>query len=619
MRKKFVYFVLLPTIIVLIVFYLFIDRWVTAGLEAAGEAMVGARVEIEQLHVTLSPVGIKWVRLQVADANDPWRNMFETGKVQFALNFGQLFRGKYIIETMELNNFILGTKRATDGSLPPSKRSTDTASSSGTSFVSVAKEAVGKTVEQSSPINLDLIKSGINVDSLVKALDIQTLKRIDSLKAQTLAASKQWDATITDFENSKKRLSEVEANLKAINPADLKGIDKITASISTVDNSVKTVNDITNSFNARKSSIEADVSRLSGSVSTLDDVAKEDLRHLMNMAHLPDLNTSGIARLLVGREMYARALTYLHWIDIARSKIPKHAKPEKEQDPPRMKGQNIHYPVERAYPKFWIQKILLSGGTDSASTADYIRAKGEAKNITNDQTVTGTPMTIALEGTQAGRRAMTLGALFDRTKDAAYDEYQASLFGVPLSEFNLGNANFLPTKVTDARLNSSVKVTVPGNQFDLRATLVFTSMKLQFASEPKNKVESLVHDVLKDIRGFTVNLRLWTTGKNVAMALATDLDEQIAAKVKAVVGAEFTKLQNDLKTKLDSKIAEKRKDFDDFYAAKKGAAEKQISAVKAQIDQQTSAMDAKKKELTDRLEREKKGTIDNALKGILKK
>jgi len=619
MRKKFVYFVLVPVIALLLVVYLFVDRWVESGLELAGEAIVGAKVEIDHLSVTLSAVGIKWERLQLADANDPWRNMFETGKVQFAINFGQLLRSKYIVETMEVNNFILGTKRTTDGSLPPSKRPIDTSSASGPSFVSMAQEAVGKSVEQSSPINLDLLRSGVNVDSLVKALDIQTLKRVDSLRAQTVAASKQWDQTVDDFENSKKKLAEVEARLRAINPADLKGIDNITAAISTVDNSVKTVNDVKNTFNSRTSAIEADITKLSGSVSTLDDVAKEDLRHLLSMAHLPDLNTTGIARLLVGKEMYDRALTYLHWIDVARSKIPKRGQQEKDQDPPRMRGQNIHYPVERAYPKFWVQKILLSGGTDSTSTADYIRANGEAKNITNDQAVTGVPLTIALEGTQAGKRAMSLGALFDRTKEAPYDEYKASLTGVPLAEFRLGNPNFLPTRVTDARLNSLVKVTVPGNQFDLRTTLTFTSLKVQFINEPKNKVESIVRDVLRDIHGFTVNLRLWNTGKNIDMSLATDLDEQIAAKVKGVLGAEFTKLQNDLKSKLDATIAAKRKEFEDFYAAKRDVAEKQIAALKAQIDQQTSALDAKKKELTDRLEKEKKGAIDKTLKGILKK
>ena len=97
MRKKFVLFVLLPVIVILVVVYLFIDRWVAAGLEAGGEAIVGAKVEIEQLHLTLSPIGVEWRRLQVADPHDPWKNLFETGTVRFALNFGQLLRSKYII------------------------------------------------------------------------------------------------------------------------------------------------------------------------------------------------------------------------------------------------------------------------------------------------------------------------------------------------------------------------------------------------------------------------------------------------------------------------------------------------------------------------------------------
>ncbi len=618
MRKKFVYFVLIPVVICALVVYLFIDRWVESGLELAGESITGAKVEIDHLSVTLSPVGIRWDRLQVADANDAWRNVFETGKVQFALNVGQLLRGKYIIETMEVNNLILGTHRSTDGSLPAAKHPAEGTGTGGPSFVDIARNAIGKNIEESAPVNLAMFKGGLNADSLVKALDIQTVKRIDSLRAQTLAASKQWDAASADFEASKKKLADVETAIKAINPSQLKGVDNITAAIATVDNSVKTVKDVTDTFNNRKASVEADITRLSGSVATLDDVAKQDLRHLQSMAHLPDMNTMGIARLLIGKEMFDKALTYLHWIDVARANIPKHGAQAKEPDPPRMKGQDIRFPGGRAYPKFWIQKILLSGGTDSVGTTDFIRARGQAKNITDDQSVTGVPLTIDLEGSQAGARAMTLHALFDRTKEVPFDEYTASLSGVPIAEFPIGSAGFLPAKVTNARMTSTVAVSVPGNVFDMNVTIVLTGMHIQFDVEPRNKIESIVRDILSTISGFTVKLRLWNTSGNVDMALATDLDDQIAEKVKGVLGAEFTKVQNDLKSKLDAVIAAKRKEFDAFYGAKKDAIEQQLTGVKGLLDKQTSALDAKKKELADRLGKEKKGVLDKALKGILK-
>ena len=103
-------------------------------------------------------------------------------------------------------------------------------------------------------------------------------------------------------------------------------------------------------------------------------------------------------------------------------------------------------------------------------------------------------------------------------------------------------------------------------------------MHLQFAADPRNKVESIVRSVLNDIKGFAVTLRMWTTGGNVDVALSTDLDDQITSKLKGVIGAEFTKLQNDLKGKLEARIAEKRKEFDQLYAAKRDAAEKQLAA-----------------------------------------
>ena len=614
MRKKFVYFVLIPVAILLIVLYVFLDRWVEAGLEYAGEQVNGAKVEIDHLSITLSPLGLRWDRLQVADRQDPWKNIFETGKVQFAVNSGQLLRGKYIVEAAEVNNFILGTKRTTDGSLPGWRAGTV---SGGPSFVEMAKQSIGKSIEESLPINLESLKHGVNADSLVKALDLQSLKRIDSLKSQTLAASKQWDASLADVESGKKRLVEVGDKLKTINPSQIKGVDQVMAAISTVDNSIKTVNDVKSQFESRTASIESDLSKLSGSVPGLDQVVSDDFHHLLSLARLPDLNAAGIARNLVGREMYDRALGYLHYIDLARATIKKHSPPQKDPDPPRMKGQNIQFPVERAYPKYWIQRVLVSGGTDSATQTDYVRARGEVLNITDDQSVTRTPTTASLEGTLARKRAMTLRALFDRTKEQPYDEYTATLSGVPVSAFQLGNSDFLPTKVTDARLTSTVRVTVPGDQFDLRADLAFSGLHLQFPSETRNKIESIVRDVLNNVSAFDVTLRMWTTGGRVDVALATDLDDQISAKLKDVVGAEFTKLQNDLRSKFDARIAEKRKEFDDLYASKRAAIEQRLGAYKQLVDQQSSALEAKKKELTDRLESEKKGKVEDVLKGIL--
>jgi len=612
MRKKFIYFALIPLLLIGIVVYIFLDSWVESGLEVGGEEIVGAKVEIDDLHVKYSPLGIEWRRMQVTNPRDTWRNLFETGKVEFSMDFAQLLRGKYIIENVEVAGMILNTKRTTDGAIGKKGMIQPN------TFSDLAKQALNETVAQTPVFNIDNLRKGINVDSLVKALDLQTITYIDSLKQQVNAVQGQWDAVKTDFESSKERLAEIETSVKAIKPAELKTVDKITSAITTVDKSLKDVKEIENTFNNRKSSVEGQLNGVSTLVGNVDDVVKKDFQKLLTLARLPNLNTAGIANLLVGTEMYTRTMGYLSWVDMSRTYIKKYSPEPQYQKPARFKGQDIYFPVPTANPKFWIKKILVSGGTDSTAASDFIRARGEVLNITNNQTITGKPMTIALEGRQIGKRSMTISALIDRRKDEPYDEYTATLSGVPVAEFKLGSDKFLQGKVSDAMLATQLGIKVLGKRFDVQTKLDLTNLSLQFAGDPKNVLERLVREILQGIRGFNVNLRVWNTKGPVDIALATNLDEQIAARAKAVLGAEFAKIQADLKAKLDARIAEKRREFERIYAEKKQEIEKQIAEYRSIVDQTQATIDAKKKELNDALEKQKSSGLDK-LKNLIKK
>ncbi|HQT92644.1 MAG TPA: hypothetical protein PL001_11535 [Candidatus Kryptobacter bacterium] len=170
-RKKFVYFALIPSVVLLIVVYLFIASWVASGLESVGEAMTGAKVEIQHLSVTLSLLGIRWENLQVADPNEQMKNIFETGEVQVALNFGQLLRGKYIIETMEVNNLVFGTQRTTSGALPkkPAAEQGSMGPSMFSSLMGQASAAIGVDKLQTPNFDLASGKKLLNTDSFAIA------------------------------------------------------------------------------------------------------------------------------------------------------------------------------------------------------------------------------------------------------------------------------------------------------------------------------------------------------------------------------------------------------------------------------------------------------------------
>jgi len=616
MRKKFLYFVLIPAVIVCVLLYFFLDTWVRLGLEAGGEAAVGAKVEIEGLHVSLSPLGIRWARLQVADPHDGWRNLCETGNVRFAMDIGQLLRGKYIIHAMEIDALILGTKRTTDGSLP-GKHAAEAAPPG--SFTAQAQDAVAKSVEKPPAGSFNVAGFHLNADSLVRMLDIRSLRQIDSVKARALASSAQWNASLADMEASKKKLADIETGLKSINTSQLNSIPAITGAISTVDNAVKGIKEVSSTFDARKASIQSDVQTLTASAGAIDRAAAEDFAHLKSMARLPNLSTTGVAKLLVGEQTVNKAMTYLGYVDWARAHIGNSSPKPDFTTPPRMKGQNIPFPLEHAYPKFLIEKARISGGTDTATYGGFIRAKGEIDNITNDQKLTHVPMTAALEGVEGGGRAFTLKAVFDRTKDTPYDEYEASLGGVPLAEFPIGSQDFLPARMIGARMSSSVKVTVPGSAFDASARTTLAGFHMSYAAEPRGVLEGIIREVLGTISEFEVTFRLWNTGGKFDMALATDLDEKIAARASAALGAEFAKAQDALKAKLDAVIGPRKAEVLKLVNDKTADIQKQLGVYGAAISDKLAMADAKKKELTDRLTKEQKGKVGDALKNLLKK
>jgi uncharacterized protein (TIGR03545 family) len=623
MRKKFVLFIFVPFLLFSAAVYLFADRWIESALEAAGESIVGAKVEIDHLHLSLSPIAIEFARLQVANPKDLWKNIFETRRVRFALNFGQLLRNKYIIETMEVNNLVFETKRSTDGSLPktrPKKREESP------SVITQATAAIAREAEKTPVFDLDKLRKGLKVDSLVNIQNLRTVQHIDSLKTQVQEASRQWEATLADIDKSKQRVAEIQTSIKAINLNELKSIESTTSALTNVNNAYKSVNELNETLKLRRAAITGQLDRLYSAATQTADLARADYESVKRLARLPDLSTRGLANLLLGKEILEKVNGYLGWIDFARRTLPKFAPTPEYEKPKRFEGQNIHFPVERTYPKWWIKKILISGGQEREQNPDYFYAKGEASNITNNQRLTGFPLTIALSGTKGGKSSFTFDASLDRRPDIPVDSYRVMASAVAVGGLSLGQADFLPSKITNATANVAAQVSVPGNQFDSNLKIDFRNLSLTFDRDPRNDLERIARDVLAAISAFSVQLRMWNTGGPFNLALTTDLDDELAARTKRILGDELARLQNEIRSEIDQRIAEKRAEFDKLFSQKKADVLGRLRSYEAVLNEQLAMVNSKRKELESRVEQEKKKQTDaakkkleDALKRLLKK
>lgn len=626
MRKKFVFFVLVPFLVFLLIVYLFLDGWVESGLEYAGERIAQAKVEIDGLHVSLMPLGIEFRRLQVANRRDPWKNIFETGLVKFAMDFGQLLRGKIIIETMEINDLILGTKRTTDGSLPPAPPPTREAPGALTGLVQDVQSSVGARIAQAPAFDLTKLRQQLNIDSLLDVQNLKTVQQIDSVKRLAASVKAQWTQGMADIQQAKVQIADVEKRLQAIKPKELKTVESITAAVTTVNDARATISSINQTFNARRLGLATDIQTLSSALTGVDAALNQDYETLRSLARIPSVSVSGMASLLMGKEMYNEVIEYVSWIEFLREKIPlAQSKPDIEV-PPRMRGQNIHFPVERGYPKLWIKRVLISGGTDSTQISEYYHVKGVVSNITNDQRITRRPLTADLVATRGGSLTVTLGAAFDRISDLPRDSYQASARGLVVRGLRLGSADFLPSTITEASTALRIAVEVPGPDLDGSATVDFRNILLAFDRDPRTVVERLARDILFSIKEFSTTVRLWRKAGHLDVALQTDLDDRLFAETKRVVGAEIARIQNDLRTKLEQRVAAKRAELERVVADRLSEARQEVRTLENVMNQNLALADSKKKELEQRIEEEKskqtdaaKKKLEDAVKGLFKK
>ncbi|MEK9766997.1 MAG: hypothetical protein VW274_11030, partial [Thalassolituus sp.] len=79
--------------------------------------VAGAKVTVDDVDVTLSPMGVTLSRLQVADAREPMQNLVEFDRAVADLEFAPLLTGKAISNELSISNLQFHTPRETSGAV----------------------------------------------------------------------------------------------------------------------------------------------------------------------------------------------------------------------------------------------------------------------------------------------------------------------------------------------------------------------------------------------------------------------------------------------------------------------------------------------------------------------
>ena len=598
MRKKGIIFLVVLVGVFFLLSLLLTDKWLEKRLEGLGTAVVGAKVEIDNLDFSIFGMHMKWDSLQVTNPRDTWRNILSTGDCEFNMSFLPLLSGKVVIEEFQATNLRSGLQRSSDGKIPKKlkKKSTEP------TFLSRTIRNLENEVEHTAVGNLGQLSQKINVDSIFAILEIQSPEKIDSLKNEMQTSYDQWNETLTHI-NVKSQLEEKQNLIKEIEPTKISSVTELTSALSTVEKVRTEIDSLQNFLGNTRSRLDESLDLAKTSVTKVDDWVEDDFRRALAKAKLPDLNQKSIGKILFGKKLVDQYSSLLGFINQTRYYAAKFKsdKPEKEK-PPRFAGQNIYFPVRNAVPKFWIKNIDISG-----KTFNSILFSGKVTDIVSNQNLIGKFTKFNISGSQNNLYSLAFNGDLNYLGEKPEERFQLSMAEIPMSNIKLSESAFLPYKLNKGR--GAIQATMDLNGETLDGNVRFSGNELVFdlKSEEKqpSRPEAVVRSIFNSTSVIDFNARIFSDNEKTQFSLNSNLDDLFVQKLRSEISSELESRKEALKTKISNIVEEKRQNFIKFSQEYQAKLDAELGKHEALLEETMQKINDKKAEIEARIDDEK--------------
>jgi len=596
--------------IFLLISFIFTDRWLEKNLEELGTSVAGAKVEIDNLDFSFLGPHLKWNRLQVTDPKDTWKNMFETGQVDFDMEFWPLLSKKVIIEAIEITDIRTNTERETDGKLLTEE---EEGISSEPGFITKTVDNLQEKVSSATTKQFDSYKQKVNVDSIMKMLDLHSITRIDSLNKSLQEKFQGWEKKLSDVD-IQKDLKRMETKVKSIKTDKIKSPADFQAALNNV-NQIKSTLDSLNKFvNVTKTDLNGDLKIFSGSLKDVNKWIQDDYKQALSLAKLPDLSVQNVGKLVFGKKLIGEVNKYLGYVGTARqySAKLKSDKPEKEE-PPRLKGQNIYFYNQNARPDFWIQRINLTGETNN-----NVKLAGLVENIVSDQRQIGKTTDIAIEGSSEKGAALNFTGQLNYLEEVNSENFFLKYSGFSLAHTKLSDSPLLPNELEKGRGSIESNLNLTGDQIEAKIVFVGDRLVIDYSkgSSPKNKFEEIVRSIVKSIDKIDFTAKIKGKKDDLSFSLNSNLDNMIASKMKAIVSGEIEKAKKEIKKKIDREVDKYKKEVENLISDKKASLLAEAKKYEDMVKEKSKLLEDKKKDIENQINKQKSKLEDEAKKKL---
>lgn len=582
------------------------DRYLERAFESGLELVAGAQVEVDRFHFSLFKLECSWQRLQIANKNNPWFNIIETGPAVFDIEFRPLFWKRVIIKEMRLTAVRSGTRRLTDGSLPqaPEEASAPASEEPGMSERAIA--ALQKQLGDIPGLNLAALGKNFKIDSLVNLAQIATVQQYQHAREAADSSFNYWQGQLKPDAYTRK-VQELEVEIKALQLDKIDDLPSLLAALKKIEQLYQEITTLKKQVEEQYQGLNQAVDHLQQELKDLQTALKADIERVQKLAQLKELEVKDISLILFGKPLVGQVENLLGYVNLGRKYLPTAQKlvaSPKVEKPPRFKGQDIHFPFHYRYPRFLIRTAQLSGATAAGDTARAYFLNGLVRGITNEPRIYGRPTRFDVDLARVAGNAYQLAGSLDHTTNIAYDSLWFTAENWALGRLKLAESKYFPQAVRADKGAVKLAGFFIDDQIDL--SLNFAATPIYFDYQPNtNKIAEIVRQILSALTALDLQVQLLGQKKDYEFRMQSNVDRVLAQSINNLVQANIQKARLQVENYLQNQVNQSRSQAEGILNKYQQQLLAKMDQARQQVQAKFSELEAKKKELQDRIEAEK--------------
>jgi len=581
-----------------LVWWLYADRLVQRGVEATGESLVGARVELESVDLRPTEGSIRMTRLQVANPDAPMTNLLEAGEIVVDLRMTPLLEKKVVVQNLVMTGVRFNTPRETSGALenpdPESGR---------------LWQQVNSWADQIElpEFNLESLTGMVRTEA-ISADSLRSVQYARAIVSRVDSMRTSWETQLTALD-PRPRIDSVRVmveRLESFRPTPLNAL-QIPGLVRDARSSLGGVTSLQQQVAALDDAVRGGIASIDLGPERLAALRSEDLAYARGLLDIPSLEAPSISPALFGGTAVAFLKPVLYWAQTAERFLPPGLDPRNRPGPKRARapGTTIEFPGRARWPAFLLENGDLGveiGGTGAAAGAYTARLL----NLTSSPSLLGRPLEIEIgrtEGVQ-GPRGLSLSAVLDHTTAELRDSVGLSLAGVGLPEIDLS--------ALGGRLNlgdgqSTFSFRRVGEQIDARldwatSDMAWTRTDAAAAGPPPQPgsaawARDLAWRTLTGVANVEVSMGISGSLASPSLAVSSNLGGALAESLRRELGQQIADAEARLRREVDDRIQPLVQDARARADGVRAQVADRVAAQRAEIDALRARLEARVQEL----------------------